>query len=157
MGQPRKQIDGRETPEEVSGATDRRSVSGNAPARSGEAEAGSPSSGPPSSASDGKTRRFRGWRGWLLRLSLAVVSPVVFFGLLEAALRLGGYGYPTGFFMERDAGGTCTTNDHFGCRFFPRPLVRYPYPCVLSAKPAGSIRSKTSSVGDPAMTSMPDA
>ena len=84
--------------------------------------------------------RFCGWRGWLLRLSLLILSPILFFGLLEAGLRLGGYGYPTGFFLGPDANGTCRTNDHFGWRFFPRSLAREPHPCALSAKPADTVR-----------------
>jgi tetratricopeptide (TPR) repeat protein len=85
-------------------------------------------------------RRFRGWRGWLLRLSLCILSPILFFGLLEAGLRLGGYGHPTGFFLGPDAHGDYTTNFRFGWRFFPRSLARTPQPCTLSARPAGSVR-----------------
>ena len=95
---------------------------------------------PPAGPSNRKTGRFRGWRGWLLRLSLLILSPILFFGLLEAGLRLAGYGYPTGFFIGPDANGTYRTNDRFGWRFFPRSLTRDPHPCVLSAKPAGTIR-----------------
>ena len=104
-----------------------------------EAEAASPGSGAPSNPS-GKTGRFRGWRGWLLRLSLCFLSPILFFVLLEAGLRLGGYGYPTGFFLGPNANGACTTNYRFGWRFFPRSLARSPQPCILSAKPAGKVR-----------------
>ncbi|MCX6864656.1 MAG: tetratricopeptide repeat protein, partial [Verrucomicrobia bacterium] len=86
------------------------------------------------------TQRFRGWRGWLLRLGLCVLSPALFFGLLEAGLRLGGYGYPTGFFLGPDAHGAYTTNPRFGWRFFPRTLAQDPHPCTLAAKPDGSIR-----------------
>ena len=109
-------------------------VSGQAPARSG------PASGPRPGPSRRNTGRFRGWRGWLLRVSLCVLSPVLVLGLLEAGLRLGGYGYPTGFFLAPDAGGNCTTNDRFGWRFFPRSLAREPQLCVLPPKPAGSVR-----------------
>ena len=84
--------------------------------------------------------RFRGWRGWLLRLALLVLSPILFFGLLEAGLRLGGCGYPTGLFLGPDASGTFQTNYRYGWRFFPRSLARDPHPCALSAKPAGSVR-----------------
>lgn len=84
--------------------------------------------------------RFRGWRGWLLRLSLSVLSPILFFGLLETGLRLGNYGYPTGFFLKVEAGGSYTTNHRYGWRFFPRTLARAPHPCVVSGKPAGLIR-----------------
>ncbi|MEI7898826.1 MAG: tetratricopeptide repeat protein [bacterium] len=100
-------------------------------------EAGSdPQSGPPVRV----TGRFRGWRGWLLRLALLLLAPVLFLGLLEAGLRLGGYGYPAGFFLGPDASGCYTTNFRFGWRFFPRPLARDQHPCVLSAKPADAIR-----------------
>ncbi len=98
--------------------------------------------------------RFRGWRGWLLRLALLVLSPLLLFGLLEAGLRLGGYGYPTGFFLGPDAHGTCTTNYRFGWRFFPRPLARSPQPCFLSAKPAAAIRIFV--LGGSAAMGMPD-
>ena len=124
----------------ASGAADQPSVSGESAGRSPEAQTASRASGPPSAPSSRKMGRFRGWRGWLLRLSLCVLSPILFFGLLEAGLRLGGYGYPTGFFLGPDAGGTYTTNYRFGWRFFPRSLARTPQPCILSAKPAGSVR-----------------
>jgi tetratricopeptide (TPR) repeat protein len=61
------------------------------------------------------------------------------FGILEAGLRVGGYGYPTGFFVQQD-GGRYATNERFGWRFFPRDLARPPQPCALSAKPAGVVR-----------------
>jgi len=68
-------------------------------------------------------------------LLLFVLAPLLFFGLLEASLRLVGYGYPTGFFVGPDASGGYTTNCRFGWRFFPRLLCRDPMPCLLSAKP----------------------
>jgi tetratricopeptide (TPR) repeat protein len=107
-------------------------VSGHGPG----ADAVSQASGPAGRT----TRRFRGWRGWLLRLGLCVLSPTLFFGLLETGLRLGGYGYSTKFFLGPDAHGAYTTNPRFGWRFFPRSLAQDPHPCTLAAKPAGSIR-----------------
>jgi tetratricopeptide (TPR) repeat protein len=79
-------------------------------------------------------------RKWLFRLVVMVVSPVLFFALLEAGLRLGGYGYPTGFFVGPDANGAFASNRQFGWRFFPRSLARTPAACLLSAKPAGAVR-----------------
>jgi tetratricopeptide (TPR) repeat protein len=101
---------------------------------------GVPASSSPSSTPGRRPRRFRGWRGWLLRVALLVLSPLLFFGLLEGGLRVGGYGYPTEFFVRSAAGDGFTTNFRFGWRFFPRPLARDPEPCVLTAKPAGTIR-----------------
>ena len=75
-----------------------------------------------------------------MRVSLLILSPILFFGLLETGLRLGGYGYPTAFFIGPDAGGKWTTNHRFGWRFFPKSLARHPHPCELSTKPAGSVR-----------------
>ena len=102
--------------------------------------AAKPAVGPSSHEPSRRPGRFRGWRGWLLRLSLLVLSPLLFFGLLEAGLRVGGYGYPTGFFVRPDASGSDTTNYRFSWRFFPRSLARDPHPCVLAAKPEGTIR-----------------
>jgi tetratricopeptide (TPR) repeat protein len=115
-------------------------VTGQAPERGREATAAKPAAGPPSNEPNRGSERFRGWRGWLLRLALVVLSPLLFFGLLEAGLRVGGYGYPTGFFLGPDASGNYTTNNRFGWRFFPRSMARDPQPCVLAAKPAGAIR-----------------
>ena len=77
-------------------------------------------------------------RKWLFRLAAMILAPLLFFSVLEAGLRLGGYGYPTTFFVGPDAAGVYTSNLQFGWRFFPRPIARTPVPCVLSAKPAGS-------------------
>jgi len=79
-------------------------------------------------------------RKWIYRLTVAVVSPVLFFILLEVGLRLGGYGYPTAFLIGPDAGGAYRSNPQFAWRFFPRALARTPVPCSLLAKPAGAVR-----------------
>jgi tetratricopeptide (TPR) repeat protein len=79
-------------------------------------------------------------RKWLFRLAVAILVPVLFFTLLEAGLRLGGYGYPTAFLLGPDAHGTCTSNPQFAWRFFPRELARKPEACFLASKPAGAVR-----------------
>ncbi len=89
----------------------------------------------PAAATGSARGRFRGWRGWLLRIVLVVASPVVFFGGLEGVLRLAGYGYPAGFFVGPDDRGLWHTNEQFGRRFFPRRLVRSPSEFVLGEKP----------------------
>jgi tetratricopeptide (TPR) repeat protein len=125
----------------VSGVRGRRVASSQVDDRGGDAAAlsGSASSLFPD-GSRPKRGRFRGWRGWVLRVLLLVLAPLAVLGLLEGGLRLAGYGYPTGFFLESDADGDWVTNHHFGRRFFPPSLVRDPHPCMLSAKPAGSVR-----------------
>ncbi len=99
--------------------------------------------------------RFRGWRGWLLRLALLVVAPLVFFGLLEGGLRAAGYGYPSGFFLGTDTNGEFITNHRFGWRFFPQSLARTPQRSVLRAKPAGTLRIFV--LGSSAAMGTPDA
>jgi len=89
---------------------------------------------------DCNKQRSYGWRGWLLRLALCIIVPAMCFGILEAGLRLGGYGYPTGFFLGPDAKGVYTTNKRFGWSFFPRSIARVPHLCTLSDKPSGTIR-----------------
>ena len=85
--------------------------------------------------------RFRGWRGWVVRLALAILAPTLVLGLLETGLRLFGYGYMTGFFVGPDASGRYVTNDRFGWQFFPRALARAPNPHLMPAtKPAGTVR-----------------
>jgi tetratricopeptide (TPR) repeat protein len=79
-------------------------------------------------------------RKWLFRLAAMIIPLVLFFALLEAGLRLGGYGYPTGFFVGPNADGNYVPNYRFGWRFFPRSLARQPRWCFLSAKPAGAVR-----------------
>ncbi len=79
-------------------------------------------------------------RKWLFRLVAMVLVPVVFFGVLEAGLRLGGYGYPTAFLVGPDADGVYTSNPQFAWRFFPRNLARKPVACFLCTKPADTVR-----------------
>jgi len=94
-------------------------------------------------------------RKWLFRLSAMTVPLVLFFALLEAGLRLGGYGYPTSFFVGPNADGKYTTNQRFGWRFFPRSLAREPQTSFMSAKPAGAVRIFV--LGSSAAMGTPDA
>ena len=79
-------------------------------------------------------------RKWLFRLTAVIIAPLLFFTVLEAGLRLGGYGYPTTFYIGPDTDGTYMTNLRFGWRFFPRALARNPIASLLSAKQDGAIR-----------------
>ncbi len=99
---------------------------------------------PAEPAAHGTTRprgaRFRGWRGWLLRVGLCVGAPLLVVAVLEAGLRCVGYGYPTSFLIGPDARGDYRVNYQFGWRFFPRALARQPGPILLTPKPAGTVR-----------------
>jgi len=76
--------------------------------------------------------------------------------LAEGLLRLGGYGYPTAFFLSREINNRpmLTDNQDFGRRFFPPGLVRYPHPFTMpAAKPPGTFRifvlGESAAMGDP--------
>lgn len=99
-------------------------------------------------------RRIRGWRRWLLRFLLLIVSPTLTLGLVEAGLRWSGYGYPTTLFLGPDAAGAYRSNDQFGWRFFPRPLACRPLPSMLLPKPPETIRVFV--LGESAALGIPD-
>lgn len=98
-----------------------------------------------------RTRRQK----WFLLLTVTLV-PALFFGILELGLRLGGYGYPTGFFRETQIAGRnlYVENDEFGLRFFPRSLARIPSPTVLPMVKGSNtcrifILGESAALGDP--------
>jgi tetratricopeptide (TPR) repeat protein len=85
-----------------------------------------------------------------------VLLPLLLLGALESGLRLGGYGYPTGFFKRIQIGNEefLVENDKFGLRFFPPELSRSPAPVVMRAKkPPGTYRvfilGESAALGDP--------
>ena len=98
-----------------------------------------------------------GWRRWLLRLALAIVAPGLFFALPELGLRVAGYGYHPGFFVESTIDGrkVHVENRRFTWRFFPPALARPPDHIVVPlAKPDGTCRifvlGGSAARGDPA-------
>jgi tetratricopeptide (TPR) repeat protein len=97
-----------------------------------------------------------GWKRWRLRLVALVGAPLLFFGLLELGLRLGGFGYPTSFFLPSSSHGQSTwvQNNQFGWRFFGPRMARVPRPSsILRAKPPGTVRifvlGESAAFGDP--------
>jgi Flp pilus assembly protein TadD len=87
---------------------------------------------------------------------LALLTPLFAFGLLELALRLSGYGYPTHFFLPDRLNGQKIVRDNqqFGWRFFPPAISRTPRPVVLSpVKPPQTCRifvfGESAAFGDP--------
>jgi tetratricopeptide (TPR) repeat protein len=82
--------------------------------------------------------------------------PLLALGLLEVALRLAGYGYPTAFFSKIHHGGQdlLVNNEKFGLRFFPPELERFSGPIsMLAQKPADTYRifilGESAAMGDP--------
>ena len=95
-------------------------------------------------------------RRWAFRLCAALCVPVALVVLVELGLRVGGFGYPTSFFLTRQINGhrVLTENDQFGLRFFPPELARSPSPLVMAPdKPAGLCRifvlGESAALGDP--------
>jgi tetratricopeptide (TPR) repeat protein len=82
--------------------------------------------------------------------------PLLGVAILELALRVGGYGYPTSFFIKNHIHGRTVfvENDRFGLGFFPAALARSPAPVVLPAdKPTNTYRifvlGESAALGDP--------
>jgi tetratricopeptide (TPR) repeat protein len=87
---------------------------------------------------------------------MTVLAPLLVLGVLEAGLRVGGYGYPTSFFKRIRIGNedVFVENSKFGLRFFPPALARSPSPLVMPAKKApGTYRifilGESAALGDP--------
>ena len=97
-----------------------------------------------------------GWRLWRLRLVALLGAPVLFFGLVELSLRLGGFGHPTTFLLPSSNQGqkSFVQNNQFGWRFFGARMARLPHPIsMLREKPPGTIRilvlGESAAFGDP--------
>lgn len=90
-----------------------------------------------------------------LRLSVAVVSPVVFLLLFELVLRLAGYGHSSDFFLPWRAGGNTVylTNAHYCEHFVAKELSRAPETGGLAAKGDSTVRifvlGGSAAYGDP--------
>ncbi len=96
------------------------------------------------------------WRKRLLLAGTAMAIPVLLFVLLELGLRIGGYGYPAGYFIKSRVNGQDAYIDNlrFRHRFFPRGLERATHPAVVSAeKGEGTYRifilGASAAMGDP--------
>jgi Flp pilus assembly protein TadD len=101
---------------------------------------------------DGKPQRRRVAFG----VAAAVLPAVLLLGGLELGLRLGNYGYPTRFLLERVEGGQRVLRDNprFTWRFMPPVLARSPLPIQFPAeKPPDGCRilvlGESAAMGDP--------
>lgn len=80
-------------------------------------------------------------RTWVLRITTAVIVPMLFLLLVEGLLRLIGYGYPTNFFLPASGQDAVTANPRYTYRYFPKNLVREPDLIRMNRKkPAGAYR-----------------
>lgn len=93
---------------------------------------------------------------WLFRFIALIVLPLLLLGGVEGGLRLGGYGYPTGFFKKIHVGDKnyFINNENFTLRFFPPQLARWPDPFIFPAvKSPDSVRififGESAAMGDP--------
>lgn len=85
--------------------------------------------------------RLAGWRLWTVRLTLAVLSPLLFLGLLELGLRVCTYGHPSAFLVKSADGSGYLTNASFGRQFLGDDLAGRPWPALLPfRKPPGTLR-----------------
>jgi len=82
--------------------------------------------------------------------------PLLFFGLLELALRLAGFGYPTAFLLNSSNHGqnTFVQNNQFGWRFFGPRMARLPdATSIPRVKPPDTVRifvfGESAAYGDP--------
>ncbi|HUD48854.1 MAG TPA: tetratricopeptide repeat protein [Candidatus Baltobacteraceae bacterium] len=95
-------------------------------------------------------------RKWIFRIAALLVMPLLALAVLEAALRLAGYGYSTALFEKARLGGRdyLLNNENFSRRFFPPSLSRWPSPLMIEpVKPAGTCRififGESAAQGDP--------
>lgn len=65
-------------------------------------------------------------RKWAFRLAALLLIPLLFFGILELALRLAGFGYDTHYFIKLTDQKTVAGNPRFGWQFFPPSIARMP-------------------------------
>jgi tetratricopeptide (TPR) repeat protein len=89
-------------------------------------------------------------------MGIAVLAPVLFFGLLEAGLRVAGYGQTMSFFLtvKQDGKDKLVQNDRFAWRFFGKDLAREAFPFAIPAvKPTNTVRifvlGESAAAGDP--------
>jgi tetratricopeptide (TPR) repeat protein len=95
-------------------------------------------------------------RKWLFRIAALLIMPLLTLAVLEAAMRLAGYGYPTSFFEKIRLGDQdcLVNNEKFSYRFFPPELSRWPTHLAMEpVKPAGTCRvfifGESAAQGDP--------
>lgn len=94
-----------------------------------------------------------------MRLAAMVIVPLLVLGGIELGLRLGGYGYDTGFFSQIQINGHkfYVPNEKFSYRFFPPALARSTDPFRFAAEKATNsyrifLLGESAANGDPDST-----
>jgi tetratricopeptide (TPR) repeat protein len=97
-----------------------------------------------------------GWKLWRWRLLAVAGLPLFVLAVIELALRMTGFGYPTSFLLPsvNHNHATWVQNNCFGWRFFGKRLARVPRPLSIAQdKPSDTIRifvfGESAAFGDP--------
>ena len=99
-----------------------------------------PTPGPSALSPSSRVRSSR--QKWAARFGVAILSPLFLLGVVEAGLRLAGYGYSTNFFVKMEGAEAYTVNEHFARQFYPGNAAEgKSHPFVMPArKPAETMR-----------------
>ena len=91
-----------------------------------------------------------------MRLIAMIFVPLLMLGCIEFGLRLGGYGYDTGFFRPIQGNGHkfYVSNEKFSYRFFPPAIARIALPFRFAAEKATNsyrifLLGESAAMGDP--------
>jgi len=97
-----------------------------------------------------------GLRLCLFRTAALLLAPLTFLIMLELALRIAGFGYPTHFLLERKVQGkpVFVQNDDFGRRFFGNNYARTPMSFAIDQKASAEtirifVLGESAAFGDP--------
>jgi len=98
----------------------------------------------------------RGWSYWAPRIATAIFVPVLLLGLIEAALRLFGVGFPTELMVPCTMQGRAAAcyNLFFPAPFFPPGMIKLPQTYAIpTEKSPGTFRifvlGESAAMGDP--------
>src|SRR5664279_6474658 len=96
------------------------------------------------------------WRYWAPRVASAILVPIFFFGIVEAALRFSGVGFSTELLVPCTLKGQPAScyNLFFPAPFFPPGMIKTPQAYAIPAtKPQGTFRifvlGESAAMGDP--------
>lgn len=106
-------------------------------------------------AQRGAGRRISEGRLWVFRVA-TITLPLLFLLILEGALRMAGFGYPTQYFLRAEVGDRAVyvENPDFTRRFFPSALARSLHPLALPAEKGPDtcrifLLGESAAMGDP--------